>query len=119
MGLEAPRIIRTGSVIAILCGFFYVSAISLFNYSSVFELEAPKLNELTYRLHGEKVQSYEKLVSCDLQKADGTDSDTLILCDSEEQAKEHFKKYDMSTVRIAAEDEIYCYRSRDCAVAEL
>ena len=47
---------------------FYASTISLFNYSSVLGLEAPKLNELTYRQDGEKGQSYEKLVSCDLQK---------------------------------------------------
>ena len=53
------------------------------------------------------------------KKADVTDSDTLILCDSEEQAEEHFNKYDMSTVRIAAEDEIYYYRSKGCAVVEL
>ena len=53
------------------------------------------------------------------KKADGTYSDALVLCDSEEQAEEHFKKYDMSTVRIAAEDEIYYYRSRGCAVVEL
>ena len=31
----------------------------------------------------------------------------------------HFKKYDMSTVRIAAEDEIYYYRSKGCPVVEL
>ena len=53
------------------------------------------------------------------KRKDGTYGNALILTDSEEQAEEHFKKYDMSTVRIAAEDEIYCYRSRDCAVAEL
>ena len=43
----------------------------------------------------------------------------LVLSDSEEQAEEHFKKYDMSTVRIAAEDEIYYYRSKGCPVVEL
>ena len=43
----------------------------------------------------------------------------LALCDREEQAEEHFKKYDMSTVRIAAEDEIYHYRSKGCPVVEL
>jgi orotate phosphoribosyltransferase len=43
----------------------------------------------------------------------------LHLCDREEQAEEHFKKYEMSTVRIAAEDEIYYYRSKGCPVVEL
>ena len=43
----------------------------------------------------------------------------LVLTDSEEKAEEHFNKYDMSTVRIAAEDEIYYYRSKDCPVVEL
>ena len=43
----------------------------------------------------------------------------LALCDREEQAEEHFKKYDMSTVRIAAEDEIYYLRSKGCPVVEL
>ena len=43
----------------------------------------------------------------------------LALCDSEEQAEEHFKKHDMSTVRIAAEDEIYYLRSKGCPVVEL
>ena len=43
----------------------------------------------------------------------------LVLTDSEEKAEEHFKKYDMSTVRIAAEDEIYYYRSKGCPVVEL
>ena len=40
------------------------------------------------------------------KKTDGTYSNVLVLCDREEQVEEHFKKYDMSTVRIAAEDEI-------------
>ena len=53
------------------------------------------------------------------KKTDGTYGNTLILTDSEEQAEEHFKKYDMSTVRIAAEDEIYYYRSKGCPVVEL
>ena len=53
------------------------------------------------------------------KKTDGTYGNALILTDSEEQAKEHFKKYDMSTVRIAAEDEIYYYRSKGCPVVEL
>ncbi len=52
------------------------------------------------------------------KKTDGTYGNALILTDSEEQAEEHFKKYDMSTVRIAAEDEIYYYRSKGCPVVE-
>ena len=43
----------------------------------------------------------------------------LCIADSKEQAEEHFKKYEMSTVRIAAEDEIYYYRSKGCPVVEL
>ena len=53
------------------------------------------------------------------EKADGTYSNALVLCDREEQAEEHFNKYEMSTVRIAAEEEICCYRSKGCAVVEL
>ena len=50
---------------------------------------------------------------------DGVYCTNLVLTDSEEKAEEHFKKYDMSTVRIAAEDEIYYYRSKGCPVVEL
>ena len=50
---------------------------------------------------------------------DGTYSDALVLSYSEEQAEEHFKEYDMATVRIAAEDEIYHFRSMGCPVVEL
>ena len=53
------------------------------------------------------------------KRKDGTYGNALILTDSEEQAEEHFKKHDMSTVRIAAEDEIYYYRSKGCPVVEL
>ena len=42
----------------------------------------------------------------------------LVLSDSEAKAEEHFKEYDMSSVRIAAEDEIYHYRSKGCPVVE-
>ena len=52
-------------------------------------------------------------------KTDGTYGNALVLSDSEAKAEEHFKKYDMSTVRIAAEDEIYYYRSKGCPVVEL
>jgi len=52
-------------------------------------------------------------------KKDGTYGNALVLSDSEAKAEEHFKKYDMSTVRIAAEDEIYYYRSKGCPVVEL
>ena len=34
------------------------------------------------------------------------------MSDSEAKAEEHFKEYDMATVRIAAEDEIYYYAAR-------
>lgn len=50
---------------------------------------------------------------------DGTYSDALVLTDNEAKAEEHFKKYDMASVRIAAEDEIYYYRSKGCPVVEL
>lgn len=40
-GLKPQKLSAQESVIAILCGFFYASAISLFNYSSVLGLQAP------------------------------------------------------------------------------
>ena len=49
----------------------------------------------------------------------GTYCTALVLSDNEEKAEEHFKDYDMASVRIAAEDEVYYYRSKGCAVVEL
>ena len=53
------------------------------------------------------------------KKADGNYGTALVLSDSEAKAEEHFKEYDMASVRIAAEDEIYYYRSKGCPVVEL
>lgn len=53
------------------------------------------------------------------KKTDGTYSTALALTDSEEKAQEHFKDYDMATVRIAVEDEVYYYRSKGCPVVKL
>ena len=53
------------------------------------------------------------------KKTNGTYSTALVLSDSEAKAEEHFKEYDMASVRIAAEDEIYHYRSKGCPVVEL
>ena len=53
------------------------------------------------------------------KKTDGTYGNALVLSDSEAKAEEHFKNYDMSTVRIAAEDEIYYLRNKGCPVVEL
>ena len=53
------------------------------------------------------------------KKTDGTYGTALVWCESEKIAEEHFKDYDMATVRIAAEDEIYYYRSKGCPVVEL
>ena len=53
------------------------------------------------------------------KKTDGTYGTALVLSDSEAKAEEHFKDYDMASVRIAAEDEIYHYRSKGCPVVEL
>ena len=55
----------------------------------------------------------------DYKDENGNYHTDLALCDREEQAEEHFKKYEMSTVRIAAEDEIYYLRSKGCPVVEL
>ena len=49
----------------------------------------------------------------------GTYGTALVLSDSEAKAEEHFRDYDMASVRIAAEDEIYQYRSKGCPVVEL
>ena len=43
----------------------------------------------------------------------------LVLTDSEEKAEEHYSKYEMVSIRIAAEDEIYYLRSKGCPVVEL
>ena len=53
------------------------------------------------------------------KKTDGKYGTTLVLSDSEATAEDHFKDYESSFVRIAAEDEIYHYRSKDCPVVEL
>ena len=53
------------------------------------------------------------------KKTDGTYGTALVLSDSEAKAEEHFEEYDMASARIAAEDEIYHYRSKGCPVVEL
>lgn len=53
------------------------------------------------------------------KKTDGNYGTALVLSDSEAKAEEHFKDYDMASVRIAADDEIYHYRSKGCPVVEL
>ena len=53
------------------------------------------------------------------KKTDGNYGTALVLSDNEAKAEEHFKEYDMASVRIAAEDEIYYYRSKGCPVVEL
>ena len=53
------------------------------------------------------------------KKTDGKYGTTLVLSDSEDKAEDHFKDYESSSVRIAAEDEIYHYRSKGCPVVEL
>lgn len=50
------------------------------------------------------------------KKTDGT---ALVYCDSEAKAEEHFKEYEFASVRIAAEEEIYYYRSEGCPLVEL
>ena len=51
--------------------------------------------------------------------ADGSYRTCLVLSDSEDKAEGHFKCYEMASVRMAAEDEIYYYRSKGYAVVEL
>ena len=53
------------------------------------------------------------------KNADGNYGTALVLSDSEAKAEKHFKEYDMSSVRITAEEEIYHYRSKGCPVVEL
>ena len=48
------------------------------------------------------------------KKTDGNYGTALVLSDSEAKAEDHFKDYESSSVRIAAEDEIYQYRSKGC-----
>ena len=77
--------------------------------------------KLTYRLFntGRKDKAMKNWYLADYKDENGNYHTALALCDSEEQAEEHFNKYDMSTVRIAAEDEIYYLRSKGCPVVEL
>ena len=74
---------------------------------------------LTYRLRGERDNTMKTWYLADYKDENGNYHTALALCDREEQAEKHFKKYEMSTVRIAAEDEIYYYRSKGCPVVEL
>ena len=74
---------------------------------------------LTYRLRGERDKAMKNWYLADYKDENGNYHTALALCDREEQAKEHLKKYDMASVRIAAEDEIYYYRSKGCPVVEL
>lgn len=53
------------------------------------------------------------------KKTDGTYGTAFVLSDDESKAEGHFNDYDMASVRIAAEDEIYHYRSKGCPVVEL
>ena len=53
------------------------------------------------------------------KKTDGNYGTALVLSYSEAKAEEHFNDYDVASVRIAAEDEIYHYRSKGCPVVEL
>ena len=63
--------------------------------------------------------NYKNWYLATYKKSDGTYGTALVLSDSEAKAEEHFKEYDMASVRIAAEDEIYHYRSKGCPVVEL
>lgn len=71
------------------------------------------------RLYRKKSGNYEKLDLATYKKTDGTYGTALVLSDSEAKAEEHFKDYNMASVRIAAEDEIYQYRSKGCPVVKL
>lgn len=55
----------------------------------------------------------------DYKDENGNYHTALVVSDDESKAEEHFKDYESSSVRIAAEDEIYHYRSKDCPVVEL
>ena len=68
---------------------------------------------------GRKDKTMKTWYLADYKDENGNYHTALALCDREEQAEEHFNKYDMSTVRIAAEDEIYYLRSKGCPVVEL
>ena len=76
---------------------------------------------LTYRLYntGRKDNTMKTWYLATYKKTDDTYGTALVLSDSETKAKKHFKDYDMASVRIAAEDEIYHYRSKGCPVVEL
>ena len=70
-----------------------------------------RMIKLIYQaITGRKDNTMKTWYLADYKDENGNYHTALALCGSEEQAEEHFKKYDMSTVRIAAEDEIYCTR---------
>ena len=78
-----------------------------------------RMLKLIYQAIREERITMKNWYLADYKDENGNYHTALALCDREEQAEEHFKKYDMSTVRIAAEDEIYYLRSKGCPVVEL
>ena len=55
----------------------------------------------------------------DYKDENGNYHTALALCDREEQAEEHYSKYEMVSIRIADEWEADSYRSRGMPVVEL
>ena len=82
-------------------------------------LQVPDIKADLSGYTGRKDNTMKTWYLADYKDENGNYHTALALCDREEQAEEHFKKYDMSTVRIAAEDEIYYLRSKGCPVVEL
>ena len=82
-------------------------------------LQVPDIKADLSGYTGRKDKTMKNWYLADYKDENGNYHTALALCDREEHAEEHFKKYEMSTVRIAAEDEIYYLRSKGCPVVEL
>ena len=78
--------------------------------------------KLTYRLFntGRKDNTMKTWYLATFKWSDsGIYCTNLVLTDSEENAEEHYSKYEMVSIRIADEWEVDSYRSRGCPVVEL
>ena len=77
--------------------------------------------KLTYRLFntGRKDKTMKTWYLADYKDENGNYHTALALCDREEQAEEHYSKYEMVSIRIADEWEVDNYRSRGMPVVEL
>ena len=68
---------------------------------------------------GRKDKAMKNWYLADYKDENGNYHTALALCDREEQAEEHYSKYEMVSIRIADEWVVDSYRSRGMPVVEL